>query len=287
VSAAPDAPGAPPVPRIPDAGTAEAFANSWNQIRNGSVYTRAQFEDWLNPILPRDLANKTMLELGFGNGSLLEHAGACAPAKLVGVELGDTLERTRRNLAHLPSGMLELHRGDLTRVDVGLFDYVYCIGVLHHLKDPEAGFRAVLRHTRPGGHFHCWVYAEEGNAVVIRLVDPIRRVASRLPWWVTKYGVALPLSVPYFVYAKIVHQLPSGLAAALPLGEYSRWIGDHNLGFVHHVAFDQLVTPQTTYIARPTVDRWLHHPDVDPTSTYIIRRNGNSWKFGGRRRVSA
>jgi len=270
-----------------DARTARAFATSWNNAATGSVYTRAQFEDWFSPIRPEELSGKSVLELGFGNGSLLFHVGACGPARLAGVELGDTLARTQLNLAHLPAGMLDLHRGDLTKVDLGGFDYVYCIGVLHHLASPDDGFVAVLRHTRPGGRFHCWVYAEEGNAVVIRVVDPIRRVVSRFPWWVTKYGVALPLSVPYFAYAKSLRRVPERLAERLPLGPYSRWIGERGFGFFHHVAFDQLVTPQTTYIPRATVERWLRHPDVDQATTYIIHRNGNSWKFGGRRKGAA
>lgn len=271
-------------PRPRDAGTAAAFATSWNTIGAGSVYTRDQFEGWFSPIEPASLTGKSVLELGFGNGSLLYHVGACGPSRLVGVELGDTLERTRANLAHLPAGMVELHHGDLTDVNLGLFDYVYCIGVLHHLAVPRSGFLAVLRHTRPGGHFHCWVYGKEGNGVVIRLVDPIRRLASRLPWWVTKYGVALPLTVPYFAYAKALRHAPRSLAERLPLGEYSRWIAERDFKFFHHVAFDQLVTPETHYIPRATIEEWLHHPDVDPASTYILSRNGNSWKFGGRRK---
>ena len=30
-----------------DARTARAFATSWNNLPAGSVYTRAQFEDWI------------------------------------------------------------------------------------------------------------------------------------------------------------------------------------------------------------------------------------------------
>ncbi len=123
--------------------------------------------------------------------------------------------------------------------------------------------------------------------MVMRVVDPIRRVASRLPWWLTKYGVALPLSLPYLAYAKSIRRLPPRVADQLPLGAYSRWIGERDLAFVRHVAFDQLVTPQTVYLSRATVDRWLTHPDVDPASTYVLRRNGNSWTFGGRRKGEA
>ena len=154
------------VERSPDAETAAAFAGSWNRQREGSVYTREQFLDWFTPLEPEAFAGKAVLELGFGNGSLLYHMAACRPARLSSVELGDTFERTKANLGEALASELDLHQADLTKVDLGPFDFVYCIGVLHHLKEPVDGFRAVLRHTRARGRFHCWVYAREGNAVV-------------------------------------------------------------------------------------------------------------------------
>jgi SAM-dependent methyltransferase len=263
-----------------DARTAEAFATSWNHI--GSVYTRAQFDEWMEPLGAADFAGAEVLELGFGNGSLLAHAARLEPRRLSGIELGDTLARTREHLAGVPPGVLDLHRGDLTTAALGEFDLVYCIGVLHHLADPRRGFEAVLRHTRPGGRFHCWVYAHEGNAIVRWLVDPIRRAVSRLPWWLTKYAVALPLVVPYFLYAKLVRHVPA-VARRLPLGAYTLWIAGEPFRFFHHVAFDQLVTPRTVYLRRATIEEWLRDPRVDPASVYVIHRNANSWKFGGLR----
>lgn len=275
---------------VADRRTAEAFASSWNTVREGSVYSRGQFLEWMAPIGPDSVAGRSVLELGFGNGSLLAHMGTLAPKSLTGIELGDTVEATLRNLAHLPAGLADLRRGDLVTADLGTFDLVYCIGVLHHLADPDAGFRSLLRHTRPGGRFHAWVYAREGNALVRLVVEPIRRVASRLPWWLTKYGLALPLVVPFFLYARLLHAStrrllrPEALERVLPLAAYALWIAGRPFWFFHHVAFDQLVTPRTTYFDRGTVERWLSSPEVEPGSAYVVFRNGNSWKFGGRRR---
>lgn len=263
-----------------DARTAAAFAESWNRI--GTAYTREQFLDWVAPLVPEDIENSTVIELGFGNGSLLAHLGAMKPRRLAGIELGDTRIQTMHNLRHLDSSKLELHQGDLTTAELGQFDVAICIGVLHHLEDPRRGFDAVLRHTRPGGRFHCWVYAHEGNAPVRRVVDPIRRVASRLPWWLTKYFVALPLVVPFFLYARLARLVPA-IARRLPLGEYTLWIAPEPFRFFHHVAFDQLVTPRTVYIRRREVEEWLRDARIDPSTVYVVFRNGNSWKFGGRR----
>jgi SAM-dependent methyltransferase len=267
-----------------DIDTAQAFAQSWNNLPEGSVYTRDQFEDWMAPLAPKDIEGKTVLELGCGNGSLMVHMVEWKPNFLEGVDLGDSVLTAETNLAGREG--VQVTKADLvTFTGAKPYDLVYCIGVLHHLQEPKQGFDAVVRNTKPGGAFHCWVYADEGNWVVIHVVDPIRKVASKLPWWVTKYFLATPLVVPFYLYAKILTALPRlTVLTRLPLYDYALWIGKREFAFFRHVAFDQLVTPQTAYIPKTTIENWLvHDTHIDQSSTYIIRRNGNSWKFGGRR----
>src|SRR5512143_3945755 len=115
-----------------DEQTARAFSDSWNRASGPTVYSREQFLEWFGPLDPCAFEGRTVVELGFGNGSLLYHFAAFPPARLSGVELGDTLAKTIQNLRDIPSGVLDLHRGDLTRVHLGEFDLAYCIGVLHH-----------------------------------------------------------------------------------------------------------------------------------------------------------
>jgi SAM-dependent methyltransferase len=266
-----------------DVKTAEAFANSWNNLPEGSVYTRAQFEDWFAPLTRTDIEGRAVLELGCGNGSLLFHVAGWGPAHLEGIDLGASVLSARRNLAMQPNPNWAINQGDLTSYRGAGRDVVYSIGVLHHLKNPLAGFESVVENTKPGGRFHCWVYAREGNTAIVWIVDPIRKIASRLPWWFTKYALATPMVVPYFFYAKLLRAFRKiRWLRVLPLFEYSQWIAEREFAFFRHVAFDQLVTPQTTYLQRGTIERWLEqHPRVVPNSSYIIFRNGNSWKFGG------
>ncbi len=268
-----------------DQRTAAAFATSWNNLPAGSVYTPAQVADWFAPLVADDIRGRRVLEMGCGNASLLVHVLAWGPAEAVGIDLGESVDSARANLSSTGLTNWRVEQADLTTYAGDGHDVVYSIGVLHHLQDPHAGFESVVRNTRAGGRFHCWVYAREGNAVVIAIVEPMRRIASRLPWWFTKYFLATPAVVPYYFYAKVLAALPRwSWLHALPLYDYSLWIGQREFAFFRHVAFDQLVTPRTTYIDRATLERWLgSRKDVVPGSTYITMRNGNSWKFGAKK----
>lgn len=266
-----------------DQQTADAFASSWNNVGTGSVYTRDQIIDWFYPLSPSDFSKKSILELGCGNASILLHVMNWGVREAVAVDLGASVESARSNLLRAGIGNCTVVQSDLTEYRSEPCDISYCIGVLHHLKSPKSGFDAVIENTKPGGRFHCWVYAHEGNAIIRWFVEPIRRITCKLPWWFTKYLVATPLAVPFFLYAKTLRMIGSTwLVEHSPLGNYVQWIAKREFSFFRHVAFDQLVTPQTAYIKRAQVEDWLSDARIAPSSIYIIFRNGNSWKFGGR-----
>lgn len=268
-----------------DQRTADAFASSWNNLPEGSVYTVEQFEEWLAPLGRAEAEGRRVLELGCGGGNLLVHMALWHPSVLTGVDLGESVAMAERNLKRTGTSNWSVVKNDLTTYsDASGHDLVYCIGVLHHLKVPRTGFESVLRNTLPDGRFHCWVYAHEGNGIIRWVVDPLRKVASALPWWFTKYAIATPLVIPYFLYAKTLNALRWPILGGLPLYDYSIWIAQRGFLFFRHVAFDQLVAPQTAYLRRSQVEEWLRDERVDPNSAYLIFRNGNSWKFGGIRR---
>ncbi|MEM6446782.1 MAG: class I SAM-dependent methyltransferase [Cyanobacteria bacterium P01_D01_bin.123] len=45
----------------------------------------------------------------------------------------------------------------------GQFDFINCVGVLHHLPDPQAGLNAIASKLVPGGLAHIFVYGELGR----------------------------------------------------------------------------------------------------------------------------
>lgn len=264
-----------------DKVTANAFSNSWNNLPKGSVYTRDQVVDWFSPLTDKDFYGYKVLELGCGNGSLMTHVVEWSPRYFEGVDLGDSVISAKTNLSGKDNVVIT--KADITSFRSDGFDLVYCIGVLHHLKNPYLGFNSIIENTKSGGRFHAWVYAKEGNWIVIWFVDPLRKIASKLPWWFTKYLIATPLAVPFYLYAKTIRLMHNFyLFKKLPLYDYSLWISKRNFSFFRHVAFDQLVTPQTRYFSKGEINNLLASDErIDKDSIYLIFRNGNSWKFGG------
>lgn len=65
---------------------------------------------------------------------------------------------------------------DLPDPALGLFDYIDCCGVLHHLPDPAAGLRALAASLAPGGGIGLMVYAPHGRTGVYMLQDALRRL---------------------------------------------------------------------------------------------------------------
>ncbi len=61
----------------------------------------------------------------------------------------------------------------LPRLGLGEFDYINCVGVLHHLADPDAGLEALLSVKKPSGALGVMVYGtlplqnESGIRVVV------------------------------------------------------------------------------------------------------------------------
>lgn len=84
--------------------------------------------------------------------------------------------RGLRNI-HFVSGSLL----DLPRLDLGLFDYIDCCGVLHHLADPAAGLAALVSALAPVGGMGVMVYGALGRTGVYPVQAMLRTLTAHAP----------------------------------------------------------------------------------------------------------
>ena len=89
-------------------------------------------------------------------------------AEICGVDLSEgalKVAQTRLQQSGVMRDGVSFHHLPLEQADQlpWQFDYINCVGVLHHLPDPIAGIQALAAKLAPGGLFHIFVYAELGR----------------------------------------------------------------------------------------------------------------------------
>ena len=65
---------------------------------------------------------------------------------------------------------------DLPSLKLGPFDYINCVGVLHHLEDPKAGLQALRSVLKADGAISLMLYGKYGRTGVYQLQELLRRL---------------------------------------------------------------------------------------------------------------
>jgi len=110
-----------------------------------------------------------ILDAGCGTGVSTDYLAHLNPgAEILAVDISPgTLEVARERLRRsggLQQASVRLENRSLLELHgEGPFDYINSVGVLHHLREPEAGLRALADLLRPGGLLHLFLYADGGR----------------------------------------------------------------------------------------------------------------------------
>ena len=199
------------------------------------------------------------LDAGCGSGRFSGFLATHLRA-LVALDGSVAVETAARNLAAFPRAVVT--RSDLRVVPFapGSFDFISCIGVLHHLDYAEDAFRSLIRLLAPGGRILIFVYSrpEPGTlrSLVVGTSSALRRLTVHMPHRVLR---AVSAVLAATLYAGVV--LPGRLGArfgvrslsALPLAFYRRlplkalWLS----------AFDVLSAPLERRYLWPDIRPWF------------------------------
>jgi SAM-dependent methyltransferase/uncharacterized protein YbaR (Trm112 family) len=158
--------------------TQEAFGYEWTWAHD---YNADNFADWLPQNLdPQQLfAGRVGLEVGCGAG---RHAFATSQRarEHIAVDLSNAVDSAFPRLRGRPN--CHVVQADAFRLPFRerSFDYVYCLGVLQHMHDPEQGFEHLARYPREGGTLLVNVY-QASRPVMIFLLEVVRSATTRMP----------------------------------------------------------------------------------------------------------
>ena len=266
--------------------TSAAFGWQWQEFVEMYDQYEAQFLDWIDPIQPDFFRDKVVLDAGCGNGRHAFYAARYGSREIVGMDLSDAVETAYANMGKMPNAHVvqgDIYHPPFARRDgAGPFDFIYSIGVLHHLPDPEAGFESLLRFLRPGGAIFAWVYGYENNGVVHGFINPLRKGVTTRMRPSALPVIAWPMAVALQAVVKGVYRPlhPTPAFKMLPSREYLYSLSSFSFRRNYNIVFDHLVAPVAFYLRRDEFEGWFRRRGL--RDVRISWRNQNPWRGFGR-----
>jgi len=113
------------------------------------------------------LTNKKILDAGSGSGhriiNVAQHYNKCS---FLGIDISDSslrIANTLKEKNNLQNIQFEKFNLMNSTLKLGKFDFILCMGVLHHLSNPEKGLQNILQTLKKDGILFLYLYGKLGG----------------------------------------------------------------------------------------------------------------------------
>ncbi len=255
--------------------TIQDFGAQWTRYSDNSGYygSLELFQDICGPLLDvHRLKGRRVVDVGSGSGRIVNMLLDAGVAHVVAVEPSaamTVLKENTRARAH----QIRYVQADGSRIPDVEVDYVFSIGVLHHIPDPAPTVRRAREVLKPGGEFLFWVYGREGNRLYLALASLLRKITPRLPDFLL-VTLSHALNLVLDVYILLCRFLP------LPLRTY---VTEHLARLSRHkrflTIFDQLNPAYAKFYTRQAALELMRGAGF--RNVRLHHRHGYSWTVIG------
>jgi SAM-dependent methyltransferase len=267
--------------------TVSAFGYQWEQATRVLADTRFShpdvFLDFIKPVEADSFKGKAVLDGGCGSGRFTILSAGFGARLVVGVDLSTAVDIAFERTRHLPGVVIV--QGDMLRLPVRrIFDYAFSVGVLHHTSDPRGSFHEMASKIVAGGAASAWVYGRENNEWIVRYLNPLRRLTSRLPRPLLLVGAHVA-AVPLTLILKLVYGPLArsghwpGIRRRLFYFDYMAFLAQFGYRDHAYIVFDHAVPAIADYIRRDDFAEWFASAGLEQVT--ITSRASNSWRGYG------
>ncbi len=209
--------------------TAASFGFEWSHFSEMYPEWERNFLDYMAPHDRTYFVGKKVLDAGCGSGRHAYYAAKYG-AKVWAVDASPAVDVAIRNTRDCQVNVVQANLNHLPFAPES-FDLVYSLGVLHHLADPDAALRYLLRFLKPDGEIRLFLYwvpdSPSLKHALLSMVSVLRRLTVRMPHRVvyTLSYVAAGMAWIAFVWPyRVLRSLGCrALAERLPMRQYSRY----------------------------------------------------------------
>ena len=236
--------------------TLQSYSYQWRTFKEMVPHWEQVFRDSIYPITPAFFHGKLGLDAGCGFGRSLVYAARYG-AEVIGLDLSEAVEAARENTRQFPN--VHVIQGDIFHPPLRdrSLDFVYSIGVLLVLPDPQAGFLRLCRLLRPNAPIFIWMYSR-GRGRQIAVLTLLRAISTHLPYRLLNSLCLLFAAIqwglwilPYRLLKRV--KATARLAERIPFTFHARY----PFRVLHTDWFDGLAVPLQEYYRREEVAAWF------------------------------
>lgn len=251
-----------------DKGSTERFGYEWDKYSSIIPEYELQFIKWVYPLTEKDFKNKRILDAGCGIGRNSFWPLKYGAKEVISFDYDPwTVSAAKKNLSNFDNS--HVFYGSIYDIDYkNRFDIAFSIGVVHHLEFPKKAVAKLTKAVKSGGKVLIWVYGYEGNEWIVRYINPIRKITSRLPLFFV-HNLTYLFSIPLYFFIKIFK----------PKHKYLNQISKFKFWHVHSIVFDQLIPKIANYWKKNEAINLFKEQGLKDISAYRV--NDNSWTVVG------
>jgi len=235
--------------------TSDSFGFEWDTFSDIVKEYEANFLSYISPIGESFFRDKLVLDVGCGAGRHTYYAAKFG-AEVVAVDLSKAVEAAYKNTRQFSKVHViqaEIYSFPFREE----FDYIFCIGVLDHLPDPQQAFEKIVGLLKPKSLISIWVYGRKHNFLAIHIYEPIRKITRHMPHKVLYYLCYLPAAIMevFNIIYKVVNSfsLTGHFARLIPFKYYSHFPFRTKL----NDSFDVFATPSSKYYTEQEIRNWF------------------------------
>ena len=252
--------------------TSDSFGFEWTTFSEIVKEYETNFLSYISPIEESFFKAKLVLDAGCGAGRHSYYAAKFG-AEVVAMDLSKAVEATYKNTGQFSK--VHVVQADIYSLPFRQeFDYIFCIGVLHHLPDPKKGFEELVGLLKPKSLISIWVYGRKRNILAIHIYEPMRKFTTHMPDKVLYYLCYLPAAIMeiFNILYKACNSLglTRSFAKLIPFRYYSRYPFRVKL----NDSFDVFATPSSKYYTEQEVRNWFKAAGLKDTKVLYRKLDG-------------
>jgi SAM-dependent methyltransferase len=269
-----------------DMTTVESFGEEWTAFDRFSDEEIKKAGDQYFDIVPDEwIRDKMVLDVGCGTGRWSRYVAAKAK-QVEAIDPSKAVFSAAHLLAKNDNIRISKAGVDTIPFEDNSFDFVFSLGVLHHIPDTAAAMKKCIEKLKSNGYFLVYLYYNfEQRGFVFKFIfwlsSLLRFFVSKLPATIKKFVcnlIALTIYLPFIYLSKFVEFIGlKTLSNLIPLSYYKL----HSTNIIFNDALDRFGTPLEQRFSRAEIKSMM---EVAGLTDIVFSNNEPYWHAVGRKK---